>query len=97
MAWLLELVFGPSIPENPHYEVIRDITRIIPWWYLHAVAACALLFVLLLWTRYRRAGNPQAVVRWRTSPHGAPSRQAVPVKADALAPGLDRTMHPGSL
>ncbi len=21
MAWLLELVFGPSIPENPHYEV----------------------------------------------------------------------------
>ncbi len=81
MAWLLELVFGSSIPENPNYEVIRDITRIIPWWSLHAVAACGLFFVLILWTRYRRAGN----------------RQAVPVKADALAPGRDRTMHPGSL
>ncbi len=53
MAWLLEQLFGPSVPENPYYEIIQDITGLVPWWYPHFVVGCTLLFVILLWAGYR--------------------------------------------
>ncbi len=54
MAWVLEQLFGPSVPENPYYEILQDITGLVPWWYPHFIAGCTLLFVILLWAGYRR-------------------------------------------
>ncbi len=53
MAWLLEQLFGPSVPENPYYEIIQDITVLVPWWYPHFVVGCTLLFLILLWAGHR--------------------------------------------
>ncbi len=53
MAWLLEQLFGPSVPENPYYEFLQDITNLVPWWYPHIIVGCTLLFLILLWASYR--------------------------------------------
>ncbi len=54
MAWLLEQLFGPSVPENPYYEIIQDISNLVPWWYPYFIAGCTLLFMILLWANNRR-------------------------------------------
>ena len=54
MTWLLEFIFGPAVPENPNYDVIQDITSLVPWWYSHFVAGCMALFLILLWAGHRR-------------------------------------------
>ena len=28
MTWLLEIVFGPNQPENPHHEIMQDIATL---------------------------------------------------------------------
>ena len=54
MAWVLEKIFGPSVPENPYYDIIQDISNLVPWWYPHFIAGCALLFLILLWAGHLR-------------------------------------------
>ena len=54
MKWILEFIFGPAVPENINYEVIQDITSLIPWWYPHFVAGCMALFLVLLWAGYHK-------------------------------------------
>ena len=54
MNWILEFIFGATVPENPNYEVIQDITSLIPWWYPHFVMGCMILFLALLWARHHR-------------------------------------------
>ena len=54
MNWIFEKLFGPSVPENPYYEVIQDISNLVPWWYLPLIAGCTILFVILLWANRRR-------------------------------------------
>ena len=54
MTWILEFLFGPTVPENPNYEVIQDVTNLVPWWYPHLVVGCMLLFMILLFVGHRR-------------------------------------------
>lgn len=54
MTWILEFLFGPAVPENPNYEVIQDVTNLVPWWYPHFVVGCMLLFMILLFAMHRR-------------------------------------------
>ncbi len=54
MTWILEFLFGPAVPENPNYEVIRDVTNLVPWWYPHFVMGCMVLFLILLFAMHRR-------------------------------------------
>ena len=54
MTRLLEFIFGPAVPEDPNYMVIQDIASLVPWWYLHFVAGCVALFLILLWVGHRR-------------------------------------------
>ncbi len=54
MKWILEFIFGATVPENPNYEVIQDITSLIPWWYPHFVTGCMILFLVLLWARHQK-------------------------------------------
>ncbi len=82
MAWVLEQLFGPNVPENPHYEIIQDISSLAPWWYPHFIAGCTLLFLILLWANNRRhkggrqsSAEPQDMegldvgfTRWFTDP-----------------------------
>lgn len=49
MTWIIEFIFGPTVPENPNIEVIQDVTNLFPWWYPHSVMACMFLFLILLW------------------------------------------------
>jgi Flp pilus assembly pilin Flp len=52
--WVLEQLFGPNVPENPNYEIIQDISSLVPWWFPHTIAGCAFLFLILLWANNRR-------------------------------------------
>ena len=54
MAWILEFLFGPALPENPNFEVIQDVTSLVPWWYPHLVVGCMILFLILLFAGHRR-------------------------------------------
>ncbi len=58
MTWILEFLFGPAIPENPNFEVIQDVTSLIPWWYPHFVMGCMLLLLALLFARHRKKTAP---------------------------------------
>ncbi len=63
MTWIIEFLLGPTVPENPNYEVIQDITSLIPWWYPNFVAGCMVLFLVLLWAGYHKKSgkiNPGA-------------------------------------
>ena len=59
MTWILEILFGPNVPENPYYEIIQDISNLIPWWYPHIIAGCTLLLLILLWANNRRSKGGQ--------------------------------------
>ena len=54
MTWILEFFFGPAVPENPNFEVIQDVTSLVPWWYPHLVVGCMILFLILLFAGHRR-------------------------------------------
>jgi hypothetical protein len=54
LTWIIELFFGPTVPENPNYEIIQDVTSLFPWWYPHFVMACMVLFLTLLWAAHRK-------------------------------------------
>ena len=54
MTWIIEFLFGPTVPENPNYEVIQDVTSLFPWWYPHLVMTCLLLFLILLWAAHHK-------------------------------------------
>ncbi len=54
MTWIIELFFGPTVPENPNYEIIQDVTSLFPWWYPPFVMACMVLFLTLLWAAHRK-------------------------------------------
>jgi hypothetical protein len=54
MPWVLEQLFGPGVPENPNYDIIQDISSLVPWWYPHIIAGCTILFLTLLWANKRR-------------------------------------------
>ena len=58
MTWIIEFIFGPTVPENPNYEVIQDVTNLIPWWYPHFVMGCMMLFLILLWAGYQKKLTP---------------------------------------
>ena len=58
MTWIIEFLFGPTVPENPNYEVIQDVTSLFPWWYPHFVMACMVLFLILLWAARRKKSTP---------------------------------------
>ncbi len=60
MVWLLKILFGPNVPENPHYEFIQDITTLTPAWYPHLVAGCMIVFLVLLWAC--RRGHTQSAI-----------------------------------
>ncbi len=59
MAWILEKLFGPNVPENPNYEAIQDISNLVPWWYPHIIVGCAVLLLILLWANKRRRTGGQ--------------------------------------
>lgn len=59
MPWVLEQLFGPNVPENPNYEIIQDISSLVPWWYPHIIAGCTILFLILLWANKRRRTGGQ--------------------------------------
>ena len=54
MPWVLEPLFGPSVPENPNYEIIQNISNLVLWWYPYIIAGCTILFLILLWAKKRR-------------------------------------------
>ncbi len=58
MTWIIEFLFGPTVPENPNYEIIQDVTSFFPWWYPHFVMACMVLFLILLWAARRKKSTP---------------------------------------
>ncbi len=58
MVWVLEQIFGANVVENPYYEIMQDITNLVPWWYPHFIAGCTLLFLILLWDSRRRRTRP---------------------------------------
>ena len=74
MTWILEILFGPPVPENPNFEVILDITSLIPWWYPHFVMGCMLLFVILLWAGYHRKSAVAAGATAERSTRGGTHR-----------------------
>jgi len=58
LTWIIEFLFGPTVPENPNYEIIQDVTSLFPWWYPHLVMACMVLFLILLWAARRKKSAP---------------------------------------
>ncbi len=87
MVWALEQIFGANVVENPYYEIMQDITNLVPWWYPHFIAGCALLFLILLWDSRRRRTRPTV----RTS-----SGTARPEFANTHREGWQRTARAGS-
>ncbi len=57
--WVLEQLIGPNVPENPNYEIIQDISSLVPWWYPHIIVGCTILFLILLWANKRRRTGGQ--------------------------------------
>ena len=87
MVWVLEQFFGANVMENPHYEIIQDITNLVPWWYPHFIAGCTLLFLILLWDSHRR--HTRATIR-------ASSGTARPEFANRHRKGRHRTARAGT-
>ncbi len=56
---VLEQLIGPNVPENPNYEIIQDISSLVPWWYPHIIVGCTILFLILLWANKRRRSGGQ--------------------------------------
>jgi hypothetical protein len=54
LAWILEQLFGPNVPENPSYETIQGISNLVPWWYPNIIVGCTILILILLWDNKRR-------------------------------------------
>ncbi len=86
MVWVLEQIFGANVVENPYYEIMQDITNLVPWWYPHFIAGCTLLFLILLWDSRRRRTRPAI----RTS-----SGTARPEFANTHGEGRQRTARAG--
>jgi len=86
MVWVLEQIFGANVVENPYYEIMQDITNLVPWWYPHFIAGCTLLFLILLWDSRRRRTRPTI----RTS-----SGTARPEFANTHREGRQRTARAG--
>ncbi len=101
MVWVLEQIFGANVVENPYYEIMQDITNLVPWWYPHFIAGCTLLFLILLWDSRRRRtratirtfsatarpefANTHREGRQRTARAGIDSKKSRMLKANLIA------------